>query len=95
MRSPKPFLPMQIPNVRLRAEPCTNCIRPVFKGLFPRNVESLIPVPENVLSAVAKEQKQMNIRLEAGKRLDLHTKALKELDVADCVQLQNMWGNIQ
>ena len=58
-------------------------------------MESLIPIPGNLLSGIAKEQKQMNIRLEAGRRLDLHTKALKELDVADCVQLQNMWGNIQ
>ena len=34
----------------------------------------------------------MKIRVEAGKRLDLHTKALKELDVGDYVQLQNLRG---
>ena len=34
----------------------------------------------------------MNIRLEAGRRIDLHTKALKELDVGDCVQLQKLRG---
>ena len=55
-------------------------------------MESLIPVPENLLSALAKEQKQMEIRLEAGRRLDLHTKALEELDVGDCVQLQILRG---
>ena len=63
-----------------------------LKDFFPRNVESLIPVPENLLSAVAEEQKQMDIRWEAGRRLDLHTKALKELDVGDSVQIQNLRG---
>ena len=55
-------------------------------------MESLTLVPENLESAVAKEQKQMDIRLEAGSRLDLHTKALKELDVGDILQLQNLRG---
>ena len=34
----------------------------------------------------------MNIRLEAGRRIDFHTKALKELEVGDYVQLQNLRG---
>ena len=55
-------------------------------------MESLTPVPENLLSAVVKEQKQIGIRSEAGRRLNLHTKVLKELEVGDCVQLQNLSG---
>ena len=44
-----------------------------LKDFFPRSVESLTPVPDNLLSAVVKEHKQMGIRSEAGRRLDLHT----------------------
>ena len=63
-----------------------------LKDFFPKSVESLTPVPENLLSAVVKEQKQIGIRSEAGRRLNLHTKVLKELEVGDCVQLQNLSG---
>ena len=34
----------------------------------------------------------MNIWVEAGERLDLHTKVLKELVVSDHVQMQNLRG---
>ena len=44
------------------------------------------------MSAVVKEQKQIGIRSEAGRRLDLHTKVLEDLEVGDCVQLQNLRG---
>ena len=44
-----------------------------LKDFFPRSVESLTPVPDNLLSAVVKEHKQMGIRSEAGRRLGLHT----------------------
>ena len=55
-------------------------------------METLTPIPENLLSAEAKEQRQMKIRAETGKRLDLHTKVLEELEVGDHVQLQNLRG---
>ena len=35
---------------------------------------------------------QLGIRSDAGKRLDIHTKVMKELEVGDCVQLQNLRG---
>ena len=63
-----------------------------LKDCFPRNVETLTPIPENLLSADAKEQRKMKIRVEAGKRLDLHTKVLKELEVGDHVQMLNLRG---
>ena len=55
-------------------------------------METLTPIPENLLSADAKEQRQRKIRSEAGKRLDEHTKVLPELEVGDHVQLQNLRG---
>ena len=34
----------------------------------------------------------MGIRAEAGRRINLYTKVLKELEVGDCVQFQNLRG---
>ena len=55
-------------------------------------METLTPIPENLLSADAKEQRQRKSRSEAGQRLDEHTKVLPELEVGDHVQLQNLRG---
>ena len=63
-----------------------------LKDFLPRNVDGLTPIPENLLSADTKEQRQGKNRAEAGKRLDEHTKVLEELDVGDHVQLQNLRG---
>ena len=80
------------PCKTLGLSPAQLAYRITLKDFSPRNVETLTPIPENLLSADAKEQRQMKIRVEAGKRLDLHTKVLKELEVGDHVQIQNLRG---
>ena len=62
------------------------------KDFFAKSVESLTHFLKNLLSAAVKEQKHRGIRAEAGRRIDFHTKVLKELEVGDCVQLQNLRG---
>ena len=42
------------------------------------------------MTAAEKEQKQMGIRQETGKKLYLHTKVLPELEIGDYVQMQNL-----
>ena len=64
-----------------------------LKDFFPRSAELLRPVPKDLLGAAEKEEKQLGIRPEPGRRLDLHTKVLPELAVGDCVQLQNLRGS--
>ena len=55
-------------------------------------METPTPIPENLLSAEAKEQRQRKIRYDAGLRLDEHTKVLPVLAVGDHVQLQHLRG---
>ena len=64
----------------------------VGKDFFPRIVETLSPIPGSLLSADAKEKMQSKDRVEAGKRLDEHTKVLPDLQVGDRVQLQDLRG---
>ena len=80
------------PCKTLGLSPAQLAYRRTLKDFFPRNLETLTPIPENLLSADAKEQRQMKIRVEAGKQLYLHTKVLKELEVGDHVQIQNLRG---
>ena len=63
-----------------------------LKKVFPRNVESLTPIPGNLLYAEIKDKMQSKIRADAGRCLDEHTKVLPELMVGDHVQLQNLRG---
>ena len=64
-----------------------------LKDFFPRSAESLRPVPQDLLGAEEKELKQLGIRREARRRLDLHINVLPERKVGECVQLQNLLGN--
>ena len=82
------------PCKTLKLSPAQLAYGRTLKDFFPRNVETLTPIPENLLSADAKEQRQRKIRAEAGKRLDENTKVLPELEVGDHVQLQNLRGDI-
>ena len=50
-------------------------------------------MPLDLLGVEEKELKQLAIRQETRKRLDLHTKVLPELHKGDYVQLQNLVGN--
>ena len=63
-----------------------------LKDYFPSYVESLTPLPGNLLSAEVKHKMQSKIRAEAGRRLNEHTIVLPELMVGDNVQLQNLRG---
>ena len=76
------------PCKTLKVSPAQLAYGRTLKDFSPRNVESLMATPENLLSADAKEQRQKTIRSEAGSRLDLHNKTLDELKVGDHVQLQ-------
>ena len=75
------------PCKTLKLSPAQLAYGRTLNDFFPRNGESLIPIPENLLSAEAKEQRQSKIRAEAGMRLDEHTKVLPELEVGDHVQI--------
>ena len=63
-----------------------------LKDFFPRNVESLMPIPGNLMTAEAKDKLQGKICANAGKRWDEHTKVLSELQVGDTVQMQKLRG---
>lgn len=80
------------PCKTLKVSPAQLAFGRTLRDFLPRNVESLLPVPGNFLTAEAKEQRQRAIRTDMGSRLDLHTKVLSELNVGDHVQLQNLRG---
>ena len=65
-----------------------------LKDFFPRNVESLIPIPGNLLYAEVKDKRQSKIQSDTGRRQYEHTKVLPELMVGDHVQLQNLKGKL-
>ena len=64
-----------------------------LKDFLPISLESLMPVPQDLMSSSEKELKQLEIRKKAGERLDLFTKFLPPLEVGDCVQVQNLLGH--
>ena len=78
----------------VEVEPCAVGIWAHSKRCFPWNIETLTPIPGNLLSAEANDKIQSKIGAEAGRRLDEHTKVLPELMVGDNVQLQNMREDI-
>ena len=80
------------PCKTLKLSPAQLAYGRTLKDFFPRNVESLTPIPGNLLSAEVKDKMQSKIRADAGRRLDEHTKMLPELMVGDHVQLQNLRG---
>ena len=63
-----------------------------LKDFFPRQVSSLLPIPANLLSGVAKDKLQEKIRADGDRRWSEHTKVLPDLKVGEFVQLQNLKG---
>ena len=63
-----------------------------LKDFFPRNVQSLLPIPDNLMSGEVKDKLQGKIRADGAKRWSEHTRMLPELQKDDTVQLQNLRG---
>ena len=63
-----------------------------LKDFFPRNVSSLLPIPENLMSGEMKDKLQGKIREDGAKRWSEHTRVLPELKIGDFVQVQNLRG---
>ena len=76
----------------LKLSPAQLAFGRCLKDFFPRNVESLMPIPGNLLTAEVKDKLQGKICADARKRWDEHTKVLPELQVGDTVQMQNLRG---
>ena len=76
----------------LKVSPAELAFGRTLRDFFPRNVDALMPIPEKLLTAEAKELRQRTIRADMGRRLDLHTKVLDKLVVGDHVQMQNLRG---
>ena len=76
----------------LKKSPAELAFGRCLKDFFPRNVDSLFPIPENFMSGEVKDELQGKIREDGGKRWSEHTRVLPDLNEADCVQLQNLKG---
>ena len=76
----------------LKVSPAELAFDRTLRDFFPRNVDALLPIPEKLLTAEAKEHRQKTIRTDMGRRLDLHTKVLDKLVVGDHVQMLNLRG---
>ena len=63
-----------------------------LKDFFPREVSSLLPIPENLMSGDVKDNLQKEIRQTGGQRWSEHTKKLPPLEIGAWVQLQNLRG---
>ena len=63
-----------------------------LKAFFPRQVSSLLPIPDNLLSWEAKDKLQKKIRAEGDKRWSEHTRVLPGLKIGQFVQFQNLKG---
>ena len=61
-----------------------------LRDFFPRQVSSLLPIPENLLSGEAKNKLQEKIREEGGNCWSEHTKILPELKIGQFVQMQTL-----
>ena len=64
-----------------------------LKDFYPRQVSSLLPSPENLLSVPVKDKFQEKIRKDAGLRWSEHSKVLQPLQLGVWVQLQNLKGS--
>ena len=63
-----------------------------LKDFFPRNVNSLLPIPGNFLTGEVKDKLQGKIREDGAKRWSQHTGVLLDLEEGDFVPLQNLKG---
>ena len=73
----------------LKKSPAQLALRRCLKDFFPRTVESLLPIPENLKSGEVKDRLQVT---DVGKRWSEHTKFLPKLQEGDTVQMQNLTG---
>ena len=73
----------------LKKSPAQLAFGHCLKDFFPRNVDSLLPIPDNLMSGEVKDKLQGKIRADGGKRWSEHTKTLPELQKGDTVQIQN------
>ena len=64
----------------------------VLKDFLPRDISSLLPVPENLMSGDVKDKLQEGIRQAGGQKWSEHTKKLPPLEMGAWVQLQNLRG---
>ena len=76
----------------LKKSPAQLAFGRCLKDFFPRNVESLLPIPENWMSGEVKNRIQGKIRVDSAKRWSEHTRALPELQKGDTVQILNFRG---
>ena len=77
----------------LKKSPAELAFGRCLKDFFPRQVSSLLPIPENLLSGPVKDVLQEKIREAGGLRGSEHTKVLPPLDIGQWVQLQNLKGS--
>ena len=76
----------------LKKSPAQLAFGRCLKDFFPRNVESLLPIPKNLMSGEVKDKLQGKIRAHGGKIWSEHIRILPELQKGDTVQLQNFRG---
>ena len=58
----------------------------VLKDFLPRDISSLLPAPENLMTGVVKDKLQEGIRLAGGQKWSEHTKKLPPLEMGTWVQ---------
>ena len=76
----------------LKKSPAQLAFGRCLKDFFPRNVKSLLPIPENLMTGEVKDKLQGKIREDGAKRWSEHTRVLPELQKGDFVQMQNLRG---
>ena len=58
-----------------------------LKDFFPRNVDGLLPIPENLMTGEVKDRLQGKIREDGAKRWFEHTQVLPDLKEGDFVKM--------
>ena len=76
----------------LKKSPAEVAFGHYLKDFFPRNVDSLLPIPENFMTAEVKDKLQGKNREDGAKRWSEHTRVLPDLKEGDFVQMQNLRG---
>ena len=76
----------------LKKSPAELAFGRCLKDFFPRNVDSLLPIPDNLMTGVVKDRLQGKIREDGAKRWSEHTRVLPDLKEGDFVQMQNLRG---
>ena len=71
----------------LKKSPAELAFGRCLKDFFPRNVNSLLPIPENLMSGEVKDKLQGKIREDGAKRWSEHTRVLPDLKEGDFVQV--------